>query len=102
MKTTHDKASLICADRSFLRIMEQEFHALPIDILLQGLVSFLFTMYGMVHIAGDFKEIRANVELEKRTWETLENRPSFYIFNHRGKALSPNYTPQYGKSSLEN
>lgn len=44
-------------------------------------------MYGVMHIAGDFKEIRAVVDLENKSWETLRNLPSFQIFNHRGQIL---------------
>lgn len=50
-------------------------------------------MYGIVYVAGDFKEIRATVALESKTWETQRNLPSFYIFNHRGKMLSTTYVP---------
>lgn len=48
-------------------------------------------MYGVMYIAGDFKEIRAVVDLENKSWETLRNLPSFQIFNHRGKSLSSDY-----------
>lgn len=48
-------------------------------------------------VAGDFKEIRATVDLEAKSWENLRNLPSFYIFNHRGKALSPDYDPPVPK-----
>ncbi|XP_008547255.1 ER membrane protein complex subunit 5 [Microplitis demolitor] len=81
--------------RSYLRITEQEFTTLPIDILIQGIISLFIVMYGVLHIAGDFKEIRAVVELESKTWETTRNLPSFQIFNHRGKCLSPDYIPPY-------
>ncbi|XP_023716113.1 membrane magnesium transporter 1 [Cryptotermes secundus] len=87
--------------RSYLRITEQKFVSLPIDILTQGIVSLFVAMYGIMYIAGDFKEIRATVDLENKSWETVRNIPSFYIFNHRGKALSPNYIPPTQKSSLE-
>lgn len=81
--------------RSYLRITGQEFTSLPSDIIIQGIISLFLTMYGVIHIAGEFKEIRATVELESKTWETQKNLPSFYIFNHRGKALSPTYMPEY-------
>lgn len=48
-------------------------------------------MYGIMYIAGDFREIRAVVDLECKTWETTRNLPSFQIFNHRGRCLSPEY-----------
>ncbi|XP_076234311.1 ER membrane protein complex subunit 5 [Calliopsis andreniformis] len=77
--------------RSYLRITEQEFTTLPIDILIQGIVSLFMVMYGVMYIAGDFKEIRAVVDLENKSWETLRNLPSFQIFNHRGRYLSPQF-----------
>uniref|UniRef100_A0A1B6DCB6 Membrane magnesium transporter n=1 Tax=Clastoptera arizonana TaxID=38151 RepID=A0A1B6DCB6_9HEMI len=77
--------------RSYLRITEQEFTSLPFDILCQGIISLFITMYGVMGTAGEFKEIRATVELESKSWETLRNHPSFYIFAHRGRALSPDY-----------
>jgi membrane magnesium transporter 1 len=50
-------------------------------------------MYGLLHVVGEFKEIRATVELEEKTWDLVGNNPSFYSFNHRGKTLQPNYKP---------
>ncbi|KAF6214556.1 hypothetical protein GE061_009299 [Apolygus lucorum] len=73
--------------RSFLRLTEQEFTSLPVDVIVQGIVSLFLTMYGVMYIAGDFKEIRATEELQSKTWETQRNLPSFYCFNHRGRLL---------------
>ena len=56
---------------------------------MQTFVGFVLAMVSVVNIAGDFKEIRAGIELGKRTWEHARNRPSFYVYNHRGKAFSP-------------
>lgn len=58
-------------------------------------------MYGVLYVAGDFKEIKASADLENKSWETFMNTPSFYTFNHRGKAFSPNYIPNNTKSNLE-
>ena len=76
-------------------------YLLNFQIITQGIVSLFVAMYGIMYIAGDFKEIRATVDLENKSWETVRNIPSFYIFNHRGKALSPNYIPPAQKSMLE-
>ncbi|XP_014251709.1 membrane magnesium transporter 1 [Cimex lectularius] len=86
--------------RSYLRITGQEFTSLPLDILLQGIVSLFITMYGVMYIAGEFKEIRATVELQAKSWETQRNLPSFYIFNHRGRVLSPAYIPSLDDNYL--
>ncbi|KAL1425289.1 hypothetical protein MTO96_019432 [Rhipicephalus appendiculatus] len=55
--------------RSYLRLTEQDFTVLPLDIIFQS-------------------EVRATVELESKTFETFGNRPSFYTFCHRGRALA--------------
>lgn len=58
-------------------------------------------MYGVLQVAGDFKEIKASAELENRSWETFRNIPSFYTFSHRGKMFSKAYKPAVTKASLE-
>lgn len=62
-----------------------------LQIIVQSILSLFAVMYGVMHIAGDFKEIRAVVDLENKSWDTLRNLPSFQIFNHRGRSLSPEY-----------
>ncbi|XP_072034644.1 ER membrane protein complex subunit 5-like [Amphiura filiformis] len=73
--------------RTYLRLTEQAFTSLPLDIVVQCLLSLLLTCYGVIHIAGHFREIRATAELERKSFDTLGNRPSFYMFKHRGYAL---------------
>jgi len=75
--------------RSYLRINEQTFTHLPADIVIQAICSLFLIMYCVMYIAGDFKVIKASAELENKTWESYRNVPSFYTFNHRGKAFSP-------------
>ena len=73
---------------------------LPLDIVLQTILFLVVTMFGVIHIAGEFKEIRATVELEHQSWENLRNRPSFYTWSHRGRVFSPNYQPQRKKTDI--
>ncbi|XP_054768542.2 ER membrane protein complex subunit 5-like [Lytechinus pictus] len=82
--------------RSYLRLTEQEFTRLPTDIFVQCIVSLLVTCYGVINIAGKFREIRATVELESRSMDTLCNRPSFYCFSHRGQVLHQAEENQHG------
>lgn len=58
-------------------------------------------MYGILYIAGDFKEIKAAAELDNKSWDTYRNIPSYYSFNHRGKAFSPYYVPPNSKTQLD-
>ncbi|KAJ0181548.1 hypothetical protein K1T71_002270 [Dendrolimus kikuchii] len=88
--------------RSYLRITSQEFTTLPLDIVVQAVVSLFTVMWGVLNIAGNLREIPAANELNTIRWETQRNLPSFYIFNHRGKALAFNYVPVAGKADLEN
>lgn len=75
--------------RSYLRLVEQDFQGfLPVDILLQTVLSLVITMVGVVNSAGSLKEIRALDDSKYNSIETIVNRPSFYIFNHRGRLLS--------------
>ena len=75
--------------RSFLRLMDQGFGGLlPLDILLQTVLSLLLTMAGVVGRNSDFKEIRALDDSKYKSIETMTNRQSFYMFNHRGRLLS--------------
>lgn len=71
------------------------------QVIIQALVSLFVVMYGVMFVAGDFKEIKASADLEKKSWETFANVPSFYMFNHRGKAFSHNYVPTNTKSNLD-
>ncbi|XP_069447774.1 ER membrane protein complex subunit 5 [Ovis canadensis] len=73
--------------RSYMRLTEKEDESLPIDIVLQTLLAFAVACYGIVHIAGEFKDMDATSELKNKTFDTLRNHPSFYVFNHRGRVL---------------
>ncbi|XP_048662552.1 ER membrane protein complex subunit 5-like [Marmota marmota marmota] len=72
-------------DGSYMRLTEKEDESLPIDVVLQTLLAFAVTCYGIVHIAGEFKDMDATSELKNKTIDTLRNHPSFYVFNHRGR-----------------
>ncbi|NWQ84562.1 MMGT1 protein, partial [Columbina picui] len=58
-----------------------------LQIVLQTLLAFAVTCYGIVHIAGEFRDMDATSELKNKTFDTLRNHPSFYVFNHRGRVL---------------
>ncbi|ESN93880.1 hypothetical protein HELRODRAFT_88075 [Helobdella robusta] len=73
--------------RSYLRMTEQEFTNLPMDILIQTLFALVLTCCGVCKVVGSFREIRAVADLENRTWDSMNSRTSFYVFNHRGKKL---------------
>src|SRR5437016_2225993 len=72
--------------RSHLRLVEKAFSGLlPLDIIIQTVVSLIIVMAGVVSQSGDLKEIRALDDSKYKSIETTTNRPSFYLFNHRGR-----------------
>ena len=73
--------------RTYLRLTEQEFTSLPLDIIIQCFTGLILTCYGVVQVSGNFKEIRANADLDNKSWDMLSNRQSMFSFNHRGIAL---------------
>ncbi|CAH8875439.1 unnamed protein product [Trichobilharzia szidati] len=78
--------------RSYIRLTEQEYSSLPIDILVQIVLSFIVVCIGLVGLTGNLKEIEAAAEFREKTCDSLGNRPSFYIFHHRKVPSSTNPT----------
>ncbi|KAL4631666.1 membrane magnesium transporter 1 [Arapaima gigas] len=74
--------------RSYMRLTEKESGTLPIDIVLQTLLAFGVTCCAVVRIAGEFRNMDASSELRNRASDTSRNRPSFYLFDHRGRVRS--------------
>ncbi|XP_065192165.1 ER membrane protein complex subunit 5-like [Sycon ciliatum] len=73
--------------RTYLKITEQGFTGIPADITLQCILSLLLCLYGVVKSTGKFSEIHATAQLATRSFDSISNRPSFHIFQHRGQAL---------------
>lgn len=78
--------------RFYLRLTEQPFTQLPADLILQTLVSLVAVIYGASYIAGDFLPVRSDLQNRSKSWDTVGNCPSFYVFDHRARALSPSYS----------
>lgn len=65
------------------------------QITIQVLVSVAISIIGIVRVAGELKDIHSATELANKSWETLGNRQSFYMFRHRGKKLFQNNDEDY-------
>ncbi len=48
---------------------EKLFGSIPLDIVIETFLGFLLAMVSVLKIAGEFKEIRASVELSQKSWE---------------------------------
>lgn len=60
---------------------------LPIDIVLQTIISSLLILIIIVVTSGSFQEIRTLDELNRKPQDLFDNQPSLYHFNHRGRIL---------------
>ncbi|VDM11289.1 unnamed protein product, partial [Wuchereria bancrofti] len=88
--------------RFYLRLTEQPFTQLPLDIIIQTIVSLIAFLYSATYIAGEFQPVRSDLQNRTKSWDTVGNCPSFYTFDHRAKTLSPSYSDscqQYFDSS---
>ncbi|XP_066879880.1 ER membrane protein complex subunit 5 isoform X2 [Kogia breviceps] len=65
--------------RSYMRLTEKEDESLPIDIVLQTLLAFAVTCYGIVHIAGEFKDMDATSELKNNRYRRAKRKFSLYL-----------------------
>ncbi|KAF9161838.1 Membrane magnesium transporter 1 [Actinomortierella ambigua] len=75
---------------SYLKAVDGHESGLPTDIAVELLVSVALCGLGIVLVADDFKEILMETEMAKQSIESLDARPSFYAFNHRGRAVFRN------------
>lgn len=69
--------------------------------MVQAVASLFAVIWGVLNVAGNLREIRAAAEVNMVKWDTQRNLPSFYIFNHRGRALANSYVPSSAKSDLD-
>jgi hypothetical protein len=44
-------------------LINQEFQRLPVDILVQTVISLLVVCYSAAHVAGNFMQIRADSQV---------------------------------------
>ncbi|CAG9567585.1 unnamed protein product [Danaus chrysippus] len=88
--------------RSYLRISSLEFTTLPLDIVIQAVLSLFAVMWGVLNVSGQLREIPAAAKLNLIKWDNQMNISSFYSFNHRGRGLAYNYGADPCKDVMEN
>ncbi|KAF9581616.1 Membrane magnesium transporter 1 [Lunasporangiospora selenospora] len=75
---------------SYLKAIDGHESGLPQDIMIELLAAVGLFGLGIVLVADDFKEILMETEMAKQSIESLDARPSFYGFNHRGRVVFRN------------
>ncbi|KAJ1730487.1 hypothetical protein LPJ61_002983 [Coemansia biformis] len=64
-------------------------HSLPVDIVLECLVSLAVMTVALVVGVGKLKPISYEAEMKRYSIDGVFSRPSFQVFNHRGRMLRP-------------
>lgn len=72
-------------DLSLLKALDRTDTKIPFDITIETLVSVLLFNIGVAFIAGPLKDISWDKELKRQTIDTIDSRPSFIRFSHRGR-----------------
>ncbi|KAI2802306.1 hypothetical protein RDWZM_010275 [Blomia tropicalis] len=60
---------------------------LPLDIVIQALISCFVVLTALVADSGHFKAIRTLDDHNRKPQCTFDNLPSLYVFSHRGRML---------------
>ncbi|KAI9495732.1 membrane magnesium transporter-domain-containing protein [Zychaea mexicana] len=68
---------------SYLKAVEQAESVLPIEIVVECLLSALATLFGVIISAAPFKNIALESQMSTMTIDKFDTRPSFVGFNHR-------------------
>ncbi|KAK7827435.1 hypothetical protein U0070_026641 [Myodes glareolus] len=69
---------------SHARLTEEGYESLPADIVLQTLLAFAVTCYGVVHTAGEFKDRDATSELRKHHGQDNLEEAFNWTYGFRG------------------
>ncbi|KAJ2052519.1 hypothetical protein H4S04_001294, partial [Coemansia sp. S16] len=63
--------------------------SLPIEIVLECLVALAVMTVALVVGVGELKPISYEAEMKRYSIDGMYSRPSFQVFNHRGRFLRP-------------
>lgn len=71
----------------YLRLSEKHGEPLPMDIVIECIVSVVICAWGVVSVSGKLHPIRITTSMAKKTFDVIDSRPSFMTFQHRGRQI---------------
>lgn len=74
--------------REELKLRQMEFTSSPPEVYLECFVGLALCIIGVTRISGDFQTIRPTELLAKMRFDTVNSRPDFAIFHHRGRVFN--------------
>eukprot|EP00127_Corallochytrium_limacisporum_P001127 Clim_evm1s41 gene=Clim_evmTU1s41 len=73
--------------RKYLQAIDEEFVALPSDIVVQSLIGLLLGMVGAVLSLPQLASIDPKTPPNKTSTDENSSTPSFNVFSHRGRNM---------------
>ncbi|EGC32055.1 hypothetical protein DICPUDRAFT_38966 [Dictyostelium purpureum] len=73
--------------RKYLRLTDQPFEGVPLDIIVECIISLLLFSWGIIN-SQNLIPIKASTHLAKKSYDSFDNRPNFTTFNNRGKYIN--------------
>ncbi|KAI8816062.1 magnesium transporter [Fimicolochytrium jonesii] len=72
---------------AYVKIIGKHEESLPIDIILECIISVILCSVGLSLVAGEFKPISLEKQLTQMSVDAIDSRPSFRTLNHRGTTV---------------
>ena len=64
------------------------FSTVPSDVMAEVILGFAVALAGASSVSGPFKPARATEARSRLSNDVADTRPDFFMFNHRGAAIS--------------
>ncbi len=63
-------------------------HEVPTDVKLEVALGFILALVGVLLAAGPLKPIKYSTQMNGKKYDSLSDKDSFRVFNHRGAFLA--------------
>ena len=68
--------------------MTVEANTVPADVAVEVLIGFLMCLVGVTFNQGEFLPVKSSCSGDLKKYDTLDSRPEFEVFGHRGKYIA--------------
>jgi len=83
--------------KTYLKLTEQPFVGLPHDITIECIIGTILCVIGGVLASESPQSIQVTNEFSKKTFDDINTRPDFIIFQHRGRSFLQHYLQELQK-----
>jgi len=84
--------------KTYIKLTEQPFVGLPLDITIECIIGTVLCVIGGVFTLDSPQSIQVVNEFSNKTFDDLNTRQDFIIFQHRGRSFLQHYLQEIQKS----